>query len=52
MENLASLCSALQLTLVPKPIVSSRMNKVLSVVSKRRSWSKVSPVTTLGDGDD
>ena len=52
MEYFASLRSALYLTLASKPIVSSRMYKILSAVSKRRSRRKVSPVITLGDGID
>ena len=52
MEYFASLRSALHLILVSKPIVSSRMCKMLSAVSKRRSGRKVSPVITLGDGND
>ena len=52
MKYFASLRSALRLTLVSKPIVSSRMCKMLSAVSKRRSGRKASPVITLGDGND
>ena len=52
MAYFASLRSALHLTLVSKPIVSSRMCKMLSAVSKRRSGRKVSPVITFGDGND
>ena len=51
-EYFASLRSALHLTLVSNPIVSSRMYKILSAVSKRRSGRKESPVITLGDGND
>ena len=52
MEYFASLRSALHLMLVSNPIVSSRMYKILSAVSKRRSGRKESPVITLGDGND
>ena len=52
MQYFASLRSALHLTLVSKPIVSSRMYKILSAVSKRRSGRKVSPVIMLEDGND
>ena len=52
MEYSASLRSALHLILVSNPIVSSRMYKILSAVSQRRSGRKESPVITLGDGND
>ena len=52
MDYFASLRSALHLTLVSKPLVSSRMYKILSAGSKRRSGHTVSPVITLGDGND
>ena len=52
MEYFASLLSALHLMLVSNPMVSSRMYKILSAVSKSRSGCKESPVITLGDGND
>ena len=52
MEYFVSLRSALHLTLVSKPIVSSSMYKMLSAVCKRRSGRKESPVITLGKGND
>ena len=52
MECFASLRLALHLALVSKPIVSSRMYKILSALSKRRSGPKVSPVLKLGDGNN
>ena len=47
MKYFATLRSALHLTLVSKPIVSSRMYKTLSAVSKRMSGRKESPVLHL-----
>ena len=52
MECFAFLRSALHLALVSKPVVGSKMYKILSAVSKRRSGRKVSPVITLGNGND
>jgi len=55
-EYFASLRSALHLILVSKPIVSSRMCKMLSAVSKRRSgrnvgrsMNRVAPLTDCNE---